>query len=700
MAAENVATLRGRSTRRVTRRRRGPGVTLPRTRAVNSFNAEVTGTVVGSTFLAITLTDTEKTLTTGELTVTCNGNPVTLTAAAYDASGNQTNTANFFADAGVAYFAPDTAGSYTITSTADIESVDVIQTTVFATLDEGNTTLTDSAANYKVQDTEAARKYRVQLVLGKAEGDGDYLLAETDELTGSAAYNGSLSFSLTGSLAPTGDYYPSILLAEYIEAEGENGEVVKTWTLVDQKTFPAPVHYTNDVIPAAPANVSLYYSGNEVMYAVWTPVQDADAYQIAVYDAAGKDTGLLFRTEDASNSLYLDLSSLESGRNYSVGVKALLNKADGTYQFSYERLSAPTELKTAVRPTITYSDNVTLGEASLHTLSVGADGGSFTISSENQLNMEVTFVSDNGQVMSLANEATTRSLRCDIPAMGEDAKPLTLTVTAVDPDTTDYVLDTITVSYDTIAPPLILDSLGAYTLGLTDAGYIANVTGHAEAGASVLVYQKENSWADTYSDFIAGTTAGEDGNFSIPLQFSSRPGKDDAYCVVATDAAGNASASMGVTFKDAEVTVNFDPNGENAVCSTGSVGIASGASIGTLPVPFWSDGSRLFDGWYCVDNAGAEVDVSETTVFTADTTLYAAGSPLSASCITRGTRWSPSTPSRRGGPSARCPRRGSRRRTRCSSAGTPPIPAAVWSPRRPRSVPTRSSTPAGAPMSP
>jgi uncharacterized repeat protein (TIGR02543 family) len=206
--------------------------------------------------------------------------------------------------------------------------------------------------------------------------------------------------------------------------------------------------------------------------------------------------------------------------------------------------------------------------------------------------------------------------------MGEDLRQITLQVLAVDPSTLDYALERITVSYDTVAPPLVLDNLGAYPLRLIEGGYSAAITGHAEAGASILVYQKESEYADDYSAFIAGAAAGEDGCFSITLRFDTKPDIDEYYCVVAVDAAGNASETMSVSFKDAAVTISFDPNDPNAACSISTVGIAYGGSIGTLPEAYGSDGS-LFDGWYYINAEGGEVDVSASTTFTEDTRLYA-----------------------------------------------------------------------------
>ena len=598
------------------------GIQLIRARAVNSFNAEVDASALGSTFLAIRLADESATLSAADVTVMRGDTPVTLVMAAYDEEGNQTNEANFFADEGMAYFAPAEAGTYTITvNGVDIDSVDVIRTTVFASLTQDATALSGSAASYAVQDADADRLYRVQLVFGKEKGAGDYLMAETGLLTGETAYAAALDYETAGSLIPTGDYYPSILLVEYIRAEGENGEIVETWSLVDQKAFDSTIHYENDVIPAAPTGLTLAYSGNGTMTARWTaPVGiAAGAYQLTVYDAEGNDTGLIFQTDDTA--IIMDLSSLYTeggaGQQYCVGVKAVVydddsDRANSTYQLGYEARSASAVLAEADPPALRWSDNVRCGDGNSHTLSVGAEGGSFTVSSDRTLTITVTDAAGNV----LASGAGVQSLTVDIPA---DFAAQTLQVLAEDAAAKDYALAYITASVDTAAPPLIPDGLGAYTLQLAEGAYLVNVTGRTEAGASVLVYQKAQDDED-FGSTVAGMTAAEDGSFCIPLVFDRKPDDVDC-CIMAVDAAGNASEPMGVTFLDAAVTVILDPNAADAACAVGSIGLAAGEPLGVLPEPFRTDGSMLFDGWYTAPEDGIAIDSGY--LLTADVTLYA-----------------------------------------------------------------------------
>ena len=71
---------------------------------------------------------------------------------------------------------------------------------------------------------------------------------------------------------------------------------------------------------------------------------------------------------------------------------------------------------------------------------------------------------------------------------------------------------------DDVAPPLVLNELGAYTLHLTEGGFGANVTGRSEAGATIAVYEgtREYDWEDYTYEYVAGAVANDDGSFSIP----------------------------------------------------------------------------------------------------------------------------------------------------------------------------------------
>ncbi|MFR6693839.1 MAG: hypothetical protein ACLUS6_07525 [Dysosmobacter sp.] len=89
----------------------------------------------------------------------------------------------------------------------------------------------------------------------------------------------------------------SFLMTEKsVKVTDENGESenVNALMAIDSWQSKDKVHYTNSNQPAAPANVTLTFVGNEVMRAEWEEVDDADGYRVTVYQKDGnewKDTG-------------------------------------------------------------------------------------------------------------------------------------------------------------------------------------------------------------------------------------------------------------------------------------------------------------------------------------------------------------------------------------------------------------------------
>ncbi|MBQ7599530.1 MAG: InlB B-repeat-containing protein [Clostridia bacterium] len=599
-----------------------PGdIVLVRTRATNSFQAVVSDAAAEKEFLVIRLDDEAAVLDGDMIGITLDGKSVRLTEAEFDPlTGEQTNDANFYANPGIVYFAPDAAGTYTFAvneSGVLIESVEVIKNVEFASLDGDETTFSagNGTAGYAVADADSERQYKVQLVLGDASGSADYLLAETDILT-SGTYNGDLAFDLEGDLAPTGRYVPSILLLEYVTASDGEGKTVSTWTVADKISFDE-VDYTNDSVPQAPSGVSMSYSGNSTMTASWNAVtgQNPDSYQVTVYEydlskpGIVSENALQFTVNAPADRIIMDLSTLTAGKSYVAGVRSVINNEDGTYLIGYEAYSEPVILTPAHRPEISYSDNVTTGEGNRHILYVKEDGGKFTISSERALDMSVTNFTDAYTLN--VSESGTYSLEVTVPAMASlsSGAPLELRVIAADPVTHDYVLDYITVSYDSVAPPLILDNMGRFALHETIYGKMMNITGHTEAGAGVFLYDVNKD------DPLTAVTAGADGSFSVRLLFKDM----STYCVQAMDAAGNTSAPIDVSFPQNSVTVLFDVNSQSAECSVTSASAESGYSLGQMPTAY--DENRIFLGWFTQPEGGTSCDGN--TVFDSDTTLYA-----------------------------------------------------------------------------
>ncbi|MBQ9458389.1 MAG: InlB B-repeat-containing protein [Oscillospiraceae bacterium] len=604
--------------------------------SASAFEADVKEDAVGKVLIAIKRADQSQTLDAGVLSVTRNGVVVPLVQAQYGDNNELLNAenANFFAGQGVAYFAPPGAGVYTVSSSVGLENAEVLQMVPFATLGSA-IAVSASGASYSVENADADRRYKAQLFLGAQQGSGDYLLAET-ELAGATAYSGAFdSFSLTGVAAPTGTYYPSVVLLEYVSAVGENGETVETWSPVDQTAFDSTLAYVNNVTPAAPANVTLAYSGNETMTASWDAVANADSYLLTVYDAQGADTGLLFQVAKKDGeaapaaSIVMDLSSLDAGQSYSVGVKALI--ADAQEQVaSCEGRSAAAVLNEAAPPILSWSENVTAAENGSLSMAAGVseENRQFKICSESKKPLLFAVTNASTGESLAASDGPVESLTVVVPAKPEnEAEAISaLRIAAIDPATLDYALETVTVNYDSVAPSLSLDNLGVFPLMKTETGEIANITGLSEAGSTVLVwgeklvpvYNSSGKIADTetVSLLAASTRTQEDGRFAISLSFDKL--LTTHISVQAQDAAGNLSDPVKVSFPQDSgktVAVAFDPNGEGAVCSASRVDVVSGTPIGTLPVAYWQDDEKLFDGWYTADGrpvtAGSIVTLDE-----------------------------------------------------------------------------------------
>ncbi len=604
-------------------------IQLIRTRAVNTFQAAVSEAAAGKEFLVIKLDDDTAVLDSSDITIKLNNATLgsnDIIPAVFDEYGTQTNAdANFFVNPGVIYFAPAAVGIYEFTVSSDnvhISSVQVIKNVEFASLDGNSTVLNfdQGIANYKVSDPDTEKLYKVELVLGENQGDGDYLLAETDELS-SATFTGSLDFTLTGNKAPSGTYYPSILLLEYMTATDNEGRTVSTWAIADKITFSA-VTYTNTSIPAAPTGLTLEYTGNGSMTASWTPAanQDPAEYKVTIYQYDETEGVLLTDNtiqytvsaegdNDPATSIIMDLSSLETGKKYVAGVESVVSGQDGTYLIGYEAYSSPVTLPATQRPDITYSGNVVKGESNEHTVSIGAAGGSFRIYMQKELAVSVT--SEPAGVSCAMADTYDIQYIVTIPAAPVDNAPVRIRMFIKDNDTNDYVLDYITVNYDTVAPPLVLDNLGVFSVHETDFGLQTYVTGHTESGASVYFYKQGN-----YSMEVAtAATVGEDGSFTIKLQFEGEP----TFCIQAMDAAGNTSAPLNVAFPENPVTVLFDKNQDDAECVTVDVEVESGSAIGQLPTAYAAN--KIFLGWY-TDPTGGTL-VSSKTAFSEDKTLYA-----------------------------------------------------------------------------
>ena len=192
----------------------------------------------------------------------------------------------------------------------------------------------------KIKYAEDDTTYTLRTYLAEEEGGADYLI---DEQIVKDTQNISVTVPTSGTHAPTGSYYvTSFLMTEKSVEVTENGasKTVNALAAIDSWQSDTTVDYTNSNQPAAPANVTLTFVGNEVMRAEWEEVSNVDGYRVTVYqkkDGKWEATGSgydLKKSKDGQldNSINMALTvggeetenskNLSANETYMVGVSA------------------------------------------------------------------------------------------------------------------------------------------------------------------------------------------------------------------------------------------------------------------------------------------------------------------------------------------------------------------------------------------
>ena len=208
---------------------------------------------------------------------------------------------------------------------------------------------TNGLVSGTIKYAEEGTKYVLRTYLGTEPGGADYLI---EEQTVENPTNISVTIPQSGTLAPTGNYYvTSFLMTEksttFTDGNGET-KTVTGLVAIDNQQFTEQVFYTNANQPEAPTNVSLTFTGNEVMRAEWTPVDGADGYAVTIYrqDGAWVDTGFGYDLKSFENgqpvtSIDMALTvggeetevskNLSANQTYKVGVRAYKTIEGGKY---------------------------------------------------------------------------------------------------------------------------------------------------------------------------------------------------------------------------------------------------------------------------------------------------------------------------------------------------------------------------------
>ena len=165
-------------------------------------------------------------------------------------------------------------GTYEV-NTGDLKILKQQEATV-TPFEKLNLNLTGNEVSGEVEYAEMNTGYTLRTYLAEKEGGADYLI---DEQIVKDTQNISVTVPTSGTHAPTGSYYvTSFLMTEKsVEVTDENGkiETVNALAAIDSWQSKDKVSYTNSNQPAAPANVTLTFVGNEVMRAEWGKVDDS-----------------------------------------------------------------------------------------------------------------------------------------------------------------------------------------------------------------------------------------------------------------------------------------------------------------------------------------------------------------------------------------------------------------------------------------
>ena len=484
----------------------------------------------------------------------------------------------------------------------------------------------------KIKYAEDDTTYTLRTYLAEEEGGADYLI---DEQIVADTQNISVKIPPSGTHAPTGSYYvTSFLMTEKSVEVTENGasKTVNALAAIDSWQSDTTVEYTNSNQPAAPANVTLTFVGNEVMKAAWDKVDDADGYRVTVYQKDGnewKDTGFGYDlkkpdengqpatsinmaltvgggavkvSEGNPTAEFANANNLKENEYYRIGVSAYKlvstgleeskstsatgentvnpNSAfKGSKYYSKETKSANDGefLPKYQELTMTLNVNgtpVSTDENGVYHAYVGKDPGTLTVDCADADSITVTRMDTNVSVAPDGNAPNTFTIPDFTGSLmlkidGTKGQDVTSVFLLVSRDVTPPVL--------TLSDPVFFadQETGAYT-----------VTGTADAGSEILYGGTEKIYASSKGRFtVSGTLDTNSGILSLS----------------AKDSAGNESAQqLALITRQTRyaVTVNnsyADVSGAGSYAAGSDVTVRAGSRDGYIFNGWTSDSSVVFD---------------------------------------------------------------------------------------------------------
>lgn len=550
-------------------------------------------------------------------------------------------------------------GTYEV-NTGDLKILKQQEATV-TPFEKLNLNLTGNEVSGEVEYAEMNTGYTLRTYLAEKEGGADYLI---DEQIVKDTQNISVTVPTSGTHAPTGSYYvTSFLMTEKSVEVTENGasKTVNALAAIDSWQSDTTVDYTNSNQPAAPANVTLTFVGNEVMYAEWQPVDGVDGYRVTIYqekDDKWQDTGFGYDLDENTTSINMALTVggnavKASGENSAVSVPAENLEADKDYKIgvsAYREVPYFTESTGAGSTESTETGSMEGEETSAAEGTEGSTAGSGGTSAPKALTAKYyskeTQSADDGvflpEYKELKISLKVGDKECDKDNgvfhayVGEN--PGTLTVICDDPDAdftvtrmddTDYPVqlginrewgiptfegslmlkidgkkdkdvtsEFLLVSRDETPPVLTLSD--PVFFADRDTGEYT-ITGTADAGSEILYGENGR------------TQAAGDGSFAIHDKLEDERETNASLYLRAKDSAGNESApQLALITRQTRYAVTVNGSSYDAQNS----GAGSYAAGSVVTVRAGSRSGYTFNGWTSGSNVVFDDPNAEETIFT------------------------------------------------------------------------------------
>ncbi len=455
--------------------------------------------------------------------------------------------------------------------------------------------------------SEKNTKYVLRTYFANAEGETEYLI---DEQELDDCENIHVPIPKSGALAPTGEYYvTSFLMTEKQADINDDGKTENALIAIGNQSFADKVSYTNVNEPAAPGNVSLKATGNEVMHAKWDKVDDADGYAVSIYQEEDNQwVNTDFGYDLEANTTEVDMAltvggngvnvnengtsadsvpeeKLSADKNYKIGVKAYKKVDNGKY-YSLETESADEYLPKYTPVDINLSVNDTLctkDENGIYHAYVGGGSNHLTVTSSNE---NATFTVKR---MDTNSELSSEYGSYEIPEF-EGSLIFQIDGVLGQDVTSEYVL--INVDKE---PPVLTLSSDVFYANKESGKY--QVTGTTDAG-STIIYEDDKT-----------VTAGSDGKFTISGQLDENE-VSDSLILFAQDSSENMSKpQLALITKQTanSVTVN-----NSYAQHTGSGEYNKGE---TVTINVGKRNGYKFKGWTSDSEITFADEKSETTTF-------------------------------------------------------------------------------------